>query len=407
MLTRFKQKLSEELKHFHELSYNARDLTKTFTLYEISALIVSVFSGAFIFSQLQSNISTAIYYFADFVFIPIAFYVNGFLLKRFHIKHLFYFGTILTTLSPLLLVTIPLTSNLQIFVLGALYGFGVGSYWIHRNYITIDATTDESRNYFFGIYGAILSLAGIIVPGLSGYFISFTKSLGFNENLAYLGLMFFAFLSALGSIYILRDNKFKSPKEFRIFGVENSRDWWLGRLLAFSNSIRFGLMLFIPTIIVLEISGREDVLGGILTLASFIAVILSYTAGKKLKAQQRFLMLAIASGIFTFGAISFGILYSLMGVILLLVAEKFAGPLKFTGISGIWYKIIDNHSEKLRFAYLCDLEVWINLGRLFGVAIFIGLSANFATEFTLKATMLLLVISEFFMIILTRMVTRE
>jgi len=78
---------------------------------------------------------------------------------------------------------------------GLIYGVGSGLYWSSRNYLTLQETKDEHRNYFFSIVSLADKISGTVVSFISGWIIFLVESiLGYPAIGAYWLLIFIAFI---------------------------------------------------------------------------------------------------------------------------------------------------------------------------------------------------------------------
>ncbi len=390
--------LAKELVHFKTLSYNAQDLIKSFIFFEIGGIVANIFAGAYIFSKRSDTTAVALYYLASFVMIPIFFYVNGWLLKRWNISRNFALGTFLIGLSPLVLVLFTDINNLVVVSTGIVSGIGMGMYWSNRNYLSKEATSDEDRNYFFSLSGMLLTVAGIIVPILAGLLIEFAGSAFGNRTIGYIALMIIGLVSMGISIYILRDNNFETPKIGSLLLRKPTAEWQLIRVATFFHSFRHGILLFFPTIIVLTLVGSEGSLGSIESIAALIGAMFTYAIGKKIKAGKRLVILLVGVILLSAGSISFAVLYSAIGALIFVVLLKLAGPQLFTAVSGVWLKGIEDQEhgvvEKNNYKYFCDIEAFIAFGRVFGAIIVIILVQTLELSVALRLVAIVILLSQ-------------
>jgi YQGE family putative transporter len=330
--------------------------------------------------------------------IPIFFYVNGLLLKRgINLNLLFNFGVISQALAPLILVMIPEINIYTIIAIALIESMGVGFYWANRNYLTIDATDDEDRNYFFGLSASLLSIARIVVPVVAGYLLEFginTIAIGRSES--YFALMIVSLGFALGSVWILRDNSFHSPNISRIRLKESNSDWNLIRIFTAFTSFRFGLMLFLPALLILEFIGSEAELGVVQTTAALLATAGAYTFGKRLKKDQRTVLISIGSLLIITASLGFNIFYGATGVLLFIFAMGTSDPFRKNFTFATWYREIDRQANdsKDNYRYIFDLEVFIAVGRVIGIILFLAISNYTELETTLRLTALSIAVME-------------
>lgn len=104
--------------------------------------------------------------------IPITFWLNGFLLKWIKPNYLYSFGMLLSGFSMLIMISLPELHIQGIAVAGLVMGMSFGFFWSNRDYLVIVSTTDENRNYYYGVETFFNTLTFVVVPVIVGLFIS-------------------------------------------------------------------------------------------------------------------------------------------------------------------------------------------------------------------------------------------
>lgn len=102
--------LKNEVNHFKSLPQKARDLLVSYFYFGATYPLIGTFINAFIWRKQGDIISLAFYNIGNTIMLPIIFYFNGHLLKKFKITHLYFFGAILTALIPIMVVFFPKTT---------------------------------------------------------------------------------------------------------------------------------------------------------------------------------------------------------------------------------------------------------------------------------------------------------
>jgi YQGE family putative transporter len=381
---------------------------KSFILFEVVSLINSVFVGAYIFQKFTGPVPVSLYYIGNFLAIPIFFYVNGYLLKRVKILKLFVAGALLQGLIPVILVALPLivdiTQNIYLlFILGSLFGVGMAFYWANRNYLTIDSTTDNDRNYFFGLTGSLQTIVDVIMPLIIGFIIETLNHTLQSSFIGYVAAMSLGLIAVSISGYILRDNKFDNPQitsHVLKDTEQKSPEWNFLRAATVIYTFRYGVMLFVPAILVLSYIGKESKIGIIESTAALVAALFAYTLGRRVKAEKRIRIMLYAVGIFCVGVIFVLFNLSLIPIIAFIICLRLANPQFFTAISGMWYAAIDRliiENKANRYKYICDLEVFIAIGRMIGIGLFLGLTGNLPQELALKILLAVIAVTQIVM----------
>lgn len=378
----------------------ASDLLKSFFANDISAVLSGIFVSAFLWSKLQGTLPIIIYFSASFVATALFFFVNSYLIKRFNVPIIrnFSLGLVLMALAPLILVSITEFNLLTMAVLGFVFGAGAGLLWSNRNYLSIDATTNANRNQFYGIQSGLGAVAGALVPIVAGYVISASAAAFGVKEAGYIGLMVVGLLLNLFAVYLLRDNKYHQPKLEKLMLGKVTAAWWQTRLQAMLFSARYGLMLFIPGILVLTLLGSESTLGVLETASSLMAAVISLYLGRTLGVEKRSVLMWLSLIFIGIAVLPVAIFYSGAFVVVLFIFKNLATPISFNLVAAKWYHTLDKEVARdpsySKFAYLTDLEIFINLGRLVAMGVFVVLSSVLSLELTVRISLVLIAVTQ-------------
>ena len=127
--------LKKEIEHIYSLPVKLRPLLASFFLYSTAYPIISVFINAYIWRN-NSNLSSLVFFrTGQFFVVPLIFLINGLLLKKYKINSLYFFGSLIISISVFLTVFLQTKTLLGYFLIGGLLGMGAGFYWANRNYL--------------------------------------------------------------------------------------------------------------------------------------------------------------------------------------------------------------------------------------------------------------------------------
>lgn len=148
------------------------------------------------------------------------------------------------------------------FVLGAASGF----FWTNRYLLTLNNTTDDSRNYFLRAGVFFLFHTSITVPLLIGAFISQIDGreiMGclIDINGAYRLVTVGVIIVTLFAVAVLWRGKFANPVQKNFLYFRFCTLWKKMLLLASLKGMVQGFLVTAPAILVLKLVGDEDVLG--------------------------------------------------------------------------------------------------------------------------------------------------
>lgn len=397
-----------ELSHLKRLHTQARQLLLSITLYNLIAPILSIFTNAFLFRQSHSFSTVAFYNIFLYIAIPIGFYLNGLLLRRFTANILYVLGLFLQTLTVTALMFISRTDSITLLIFGIIYGTTVGIYWANRNLLTLKATQSDNRIYFSSLESNSNTITDILMPIAIGWFITAGNPLHLYtpaQAYKYLGIIALIIVSAI--FYPMKKLNFLQIPPKKLTLNSPSENWKKFRLLQFILGLVGGLGAFAPTLMVLSLVGKENSLGTIQSLSATVTIIMVYILGKKLHIRHRialfqstFLLDLIGAGIFT-------ATYSSLGVFIFFICQAFSAPINWIAVSSLNYDLIDREKIGEHYANICDQEIYLNSGRVVSIITFFILTQILSSTLALRFTPFLFVLTEIFIFLLAKKIERQ
>jgi YQGE family putative transporter len=396
------KKLTYEFQFFQSHPLGMRTLLLTNLIYALVMPIIELFVGAYIMRNSEDISLVVIFQLAVYTGIPLTFMINGFLLNHFPISRLYSLGMLLSGVSMFAMMSLDNLDTLGVFIAGLIMGLSYGFFWANRDFLALNTTKDENRNYYYGIETFFYTMTGIGVPLAAGAFIAATESNGWfggNVNVAYHGLTIGVFaLSVFASILVHR-GQFQNPKKAPFLFLKFDRLWNKMLGLASLKGVAQGYIVTAPTMLVMSLVGKEGALGLIQSIGALLSAILLYVLGRVTGPKHRLLIYGIGCSLFVLGALFNAGLYSSEGVILFMVCLLFARPLLDIAYFPIQLKVIDVVAEKEgrnEFAYIFNHELGLYLGRLLGCGLFIVL-ARYVSEYAALRYALLVIASVHFL----------
>lgn len=165
-------KLKREYQFFKQQTSNVRVLLMTNLLYALVLPVVEIFVGAYVMRHTSEPVSVAFYQLFIYIGIITTSFVNGFLLRHVSVKILYAGGILVSGLSMFAMMLVKSLGFVELSIAGFVLGAASGFFWTNRYLLTLNNTTDDSRNYFFGLESFFFSITSITVPLLIGAFIS-------------------------------------------------------------------------------------------------------------------------------------------------------------------------------------------------------------------------------------------
>ncbi len=350
--------IKNEFIHFKSLSQKAQGLIISFFFYGAAYPIINTFINSYIWRSNASFSTLTVYRLGHFLLIPIIFLINGFLLKKFKVVWLYFFGSLILALSSISVILFKINTIIDYFILGALYGIGFGFYWANRNYLTQQETNHASRNYFFGLSFSTTTIISLIITLASGWLIVF--------GLSYVALMIFAVtLLFIAGLKVFTSN-YQTTNIGKLFITHPTEKWKIKRMIHLGIGLFEGSAYFLPSLLILKMIGNEGVLGTLTALASVFSAILIYIYGRKSETEKhrKYFKISIIFGLISSIILAYFfnwlaiVIYVLVNGLIISFTWLTAAPLIMNNID---VEIIN--SEEKRFSYIFDGEIFINIGR--------------------------------------------
>ena len=144
-------KLVKEIQFFNAHPSGMRTLLLTNLIYALVMPIVELFVGAYIMRNSSDISLVVIFQLAVYTGIPITFLINGFLLNHIPIARLYSLGMLLSGVSMFAMMSLENLDTLGVFFAGLIMGLSYGFFWANRDFLALNTTKDENRNYYYGI----------------------------------------------------------------------------------------------------------------------------------------------------------------------------------------------------------------------------------------------------------------
>ena len=371
---------SKEISRFRELSVRAQRLLISYFFVGLAAQLVGTFTNAYIFKTQGNLVIFAIYYLGFFLAIPFTFIINGLLLRKIKIIYLYFFGTIMLAVSPLLLVFYTNSSLFGYFIYGLIFGMGVGFHWGNRNYFNQIETESHERNYYFSITFASDTATTVLISFLAGWLIVF----GLNYKILMVVALIFLIIAAL----LIATSSFSKQPDTKSLFVKNPSSGWIGiRALQLGIGLGEGITFFFASLIILSKLGNEGVLGTLSALTSLIAAISLYIYGRKSKTSHQIPVYVYSLIFGLFVSVFYALLFNRFVIISYVLLVGSIGNFIWLAANPLSMDALDRDLKKdkdERYAYILDAEIFLNIGRCISVLLSLLLFFYGQQDFALR-----------------------
>lgn len=390
-------KLKEEFLFFKQQEPNMRTLLMTNMLYALVLPVVEIFVGAYVMRNTNDPTSVALYQLFMYIGIAVTSLLNGFLLRIANVKTLYAGGILVSGISMFLMMMVKSLGSVELAVAGFAMGAASGFFWTNRYLLTLNNTTNDNRNYFFGLESFFFSVASITVPLIIGVFLSFIDGktilgITININQAYQMVTFGVIILTIIACIVLWKGKFKNPVEKDFLYFKFCTLWNKMLVLAGLKGMVQGFLVTAPAILVLKLVGDEGSLGLIQGISGALTAILVYVLGRIAKPKDRLKIFVAGLLIFFIGTLFNGILFSAVGVIVFVLCKVIFQPLFDLAYFPIMMQAIDatvKIENRNEYAYILSHEFGLFLGRAFGLVLFICLAIYVSQDFALKYALII------------------
>lgn len=391
------KKLKGEIHFFKQQALNIRTLLLTNMLYAMILPIIEIFVGAYIMRNTGSSTYVVIYQLCMYIGVVSTSVLNGLLLQRFKVGMLYGFGILLTAVSLMVMMFVQSLGILELGIAGFALGASTGFFWTNRYLLTLNSTTDENRNYFFGIESFFFSAWSILIPLAVGILLGsidgkviFGQTVDVNSGYQIITVIVFAI--AVVACVVLSKGKFENPVQKEFIYLKFHSIWNKMLTLAGLKGMVQGFLVTAPAILVMKLVGNEGSLGLIQGIGGAATAILVYVLGRIAKPKHRMIIFGCGLVVFFLGTLINGLLFSAIGVIVFVLCKVFFQPIHDLAYYPTMMKAIDVVSKiekRNEYAYILSHEIGMFLGRAFGMLMFIAL-AYFGSEiFALKYALII------------------
>jgi len=407
-------KLTAEFRFFLTKPHNMRVLLITNMLYALVLPVVEIFMAAYIMRYFADTSYVAIFQVAMYTGIIITSLTNGFLLKSFKVAHLYSFGILLSGLSMVGMMFVKDIALPGLLISGTLIGASSGFFWTNRYLMALNTTTDENRNYFFGLESFFFTISNIVVPLAIGSLLAsidgahlFGISFSIYTGYRVVTLIVFA-ITVLACISLAR-GKFENPvqKDFLFFRFDKL--WNKQILLAALKGLIQGFLVTAPAMLIMKYVGKEGSLGLIQGISGGLTAILIYLLGRFAQPGHRISIFSLGILLFLIGAIYNGIELSITGVMVFVLCKVFFQPLHDLAYYPIMMQVIDVVSVREgrnKYAYILNHEFGLYAGRVLGLGLFIFLALDVSESFALRYALIIVALVQLLAIPLAKNITK-
>lgn len=367
-------------------------------LYSLGIFLSNTFVNVYFWKQSGEYHTIAIYNLAIYIAQPFTFIFAGKLAKKIERIIVLRLGVIFLSLFFLSVLMIGEKVSTYNYIIGTLLGIGYGFYWLAFNVLTFEITEPDTRDFFNGFLGVLQSFGGMIGPLLAGLVIAnMTKNSGYTVIFT---VSFILFVCAVVCSFFLKrrhaDGKFQLVKVMK--ERHANKNW---QRILYSHiflGLREGMFLFVITIWVYIVTQSEFALGIFNFVLSGISIIFYFISIKLIKSHLR--KRAILYGSIILYTAIYIIIFDMTYTHLLIYAIVIgiAHPIINVPYVSMTYDVIGRarFAKEFRVEYIVVRELFVNLGRVISILIFIFFITIYQAEKVIPLMLIILGASHLF-----------
>lgn len=389
------RRIINEFGHFLTYPHTMRVLLVTNLLYALVLPVIDIFVGAYVMRNSNDVKMVVVYQMAIYTGIPLTFFLNGHLLRHVRITRLYSAGMLLSGISMAAMMLLGNLTMTGVGLTGLLMGMSFGLFWANRDYLALSTTTNDNRNYYYGVETFFYTITYVIVPLGIGWFIEAVGTRGWfagNRNVAYQIVTAIVFLITITASVVVHRGNFVNPpsKPFVFFRFHSL--WNRMQLLAVLKGLMQGYIVTAPAMLIMRLVGQEGALGTIQAAGGIVSAFILYFIGRTTTPAHRILIFSLGLVLFVVGGACNALFYNAAGVLLFMACLLLARPLHDIAYFPIQMHVIDTVSaieSRNQFAYIFSQEFGFFIGRFAGCGLFILLAYQVSDTFALRYAILI------------------
>lgn len=351
-------------------------------LYSLSVALSNTFVNVYLWKQKSDYVTIALFNLFIVFAQPLVFILAGRWAKQVDRIIVLRLGVLFLSIFYLTVLLLGTSAAKYAILLGILLGIGFGFYWLAFNVLTFEITEPDTRDIFNGFFGLLGSFAGMIGPFLAGWLITKMKDL--TGYTLIFGISLGLFVAAIILSFFLKRRS--AAGRFQLTNVlrwkELSSNWKRVLLANTAQGLREGSFPFLITIWVFVAAGSELALGTFSLITSAIAFVVYYIVGRFISKKYRKKSILISSILLSAAVwiIAFDLTFTKL--MTYGVAVSIAFPILMVPFVSMTYDVIGKarHAAEWRIEYVVGRELFLNLGRILSVLIFIATILLFEAE---------------------------
>jgi len=372
--------LRGELEVFLACSRSMRILLVANMIYALVLPVIEIFIAAYVMRNSHEVSKVVTYQLSVYAATPVAFYLNGLLMGRIAVKHLYGAGMLLSGVAMMMLMRTGNLTAVGIVLSGLSMGLSTGMFWANRGFLALATTDDGNRNYFYGVEMFAGTLTAVLVPASIGWIIAGTARFGWFggvPNHAYRVIAAVVFALTILSAGLVQRGRFRNPSHTRFVFFRFQPVWYRMLELALLKGLASGYILTVPAMLIMLLVGKEGTLGATQAVGGILSACLLYGIGRATAPRHRLAVLSVGVILFFVGAAASSLLFNTAGVFIFMGCLMIAKPLLDLAYNPIELQVVDTVARiegRSEYAYFLNHEFGLFAGRFLGCVLFLAVA---------------------------------
>ncbi len=264
--------------------------------------------------------------------------------------------------------------------LSLLRGLGEGWYWAGYHLVTYDAASDRDRDRYFGAQGATNRLLTAAVPPIAGAVIIAGSRWGgvYRGYQMVFGLAVILLLAAIGRAGRLDCGHRPALFSRRVWRLKRRNTAWhwvmWARLVEGLSGAMAGFVITILTYLVLQ---NEQRVGDFNGLIGLLGVACSLGLALWMRPRFRIPFALVGASLMVASTLLLPLYVSVPALAAFGLLRALGGPLHANGLAPLALQVIDRDPQAgvLCYEYIVSQELWLGIGRVASIALFLLLAA--------------------------------
>ncbi len=366
------------------LSQKEKTLAWMFSLYDFNYALSNIFMTVFLFKSTEDYRIPGYFYIVQFAVIAPAFWAGGHLSKKFGNLLSYQLGFVFSAL--LFATTLLLREHAPDHpcLLGVLGGLGIGFYFLGEHSLTLEVTTEATRDYFLSLTTFFTSVLCILAPQISGGLI---RAFGAGKGSLTGYYLVFAIALTLYLLLIYKSLRFKAEPTgkgfyfWKVLTFAHNENWNRLMWVQLLSGLRGGLFWFLGGLLAYEVSKNEVIVGGYGTLVNALGLLTSYALSLWAKTENRWTGLWVSSCLVSLASVGLFFKINYLTIVIYAVLAATGSTWLQIVYGAFSFTILEKAREahNYRIEYLAVREVPLAVGRVLGVILFLAGQSYFGS----------------------------